>query len=131
MYQGYLVKIGNTVVTNKFIKIDSYDASYPALDLDALRDANGTLHRNVVARKLKVEWETPIMYQNDLTELMTLITNNFISTLENDVNITFYYKLTDSYITQRAYLVDPHFKIAQNSPFGFVYSPTRIAFIGY
>ena len=130
-YQGYLLKIGNTVVPEKFIKIESYDASYPALDLDAFRDANSDLHRNVVGRKLKVEFNTPYMYQSDLTELMTLITSNFLTSLEQDLNITCYYKLTDSYITQRCYLVDPNFKISQNSPLGYIYSPTRICFIGY
>lgn len=131
MYQGYDIKIGNTILPEKFIKIDSYDASYPALDLDAFRDANSTLHRNVIGRKLKVEFQTPYMYQSDLTELMTLITSNFLTALEQDLMITCYYKLTDSYITQRCYLVDPNFKIAQNSRWGKIYSPTRICFIAY
>lgn len=130
-YQGYLIKIGNTPIPEKFIRIDSYNASYPALDLDAFRDANSDLHRNVVGRKLKVEFETPYIYASELKELMTLITGNFLTQLEQDVNITFYYKLKDDYITQRAYLVDPNFKISQNSPLGFIYSPTRICFIGY
>ena len=131
MYQGYQIKIGNTVIPDKYIKFDSYDASYPALDLDAFRDANSDLHRNVIGRKLKVEFTTPYLYQSDMIALTSLIRSNFLSELEQDANITFYYPLKDDYITQRAYLVDMNFKIAQNSPNGYIYSPTRICFIAY
>lgn len=131
-YQGYLIKIGNTVIPERFMKTDSFDASYPALDLDAFRDANSDLHRNVVGRKLKVEFSTPYMYDFQLKELFNdYINPNILTQLEQDCNITCYYKKADDYITQHCYLVDPNFKISQNSQLGFIYSPTRICFIGY
>ena len=131
MYQGYLIKIGNTVIPERFMKVDSFDASYPALDLDAFRDANSDLHRNVIGIKLKVEFSTPYMYEFQLQELMAIINANILTELEQDCMITCYYKKTGEYITQRCYLVDPNFKISQNSRLGFIYSPTRICFIAY
>ena len=131
MYQGFLLKVGNTEIPRRFMKIDSFDVSYPALDLDAQRTADSMLHRNVIGRKLKVEFTTPYLYSNELDELMSIINANILTELEQDLNVTCYYKKTNDYITQRCYLVDPDFKIAQNSKLGDIYSPMRICFIAY
>lgn len=131
-YDGYLLKINNIEIPPKFIKYDSYQNTYETLDLDSYRDANGVLHRNALAHRCgKVEFETPYLYKNQMEDLMYLIRSNFISQQEQDANITAYISEIDNYVTQRMYLVNTTFKIAQNSPNGFIYSPTRICFIAY
>lgn len=131
MYQGFLLKVGNTEIPRRFMKIDSFDVSYPALDLDAQRTADSNLHRNVIGRKLKVEFTTPYLYSNEMDELWSIINANILTELEQDANITCYYKKINDYVTQRCYLVDPEFKVAQNSVLGDIYSPMRICFIAY
>ena len=116
----------------KYIKYDSWKTTYETLDLDSYRDANGLLHRNALAsRKIKVEFETPHLYRNEMIALMTTIRSAFISNAEQSLNITCYVDEIDDYVTQKCYLVNTQFQIAQNSPQGVIYAPTRIAFVGY
>ena len=48
MYQGYLLKIGNYIVPDKYIRADSYSPYVNMQDVGAYTDANGYLHRNAV-----------------------------------------------------------------------------------
>lgn len=131
-FQGYHIKVGNDVIPEKYIKFDSLQTTYETLDLDSYRDANGTLHRNALSgRKIKVEFNTPYMYHKDMQALMGIIRNNYLSAREQSVMCSVYVDEIDDYVSQKCYLVNTTFKKAQNSPLGYIYEPTRIAFIGY
>lgn len=128
----YLVKVNGVKLGNKFFKFDSYQATFETLDLDSYRDTNGELHRNALDHRcMKVEWETPYMYENDMNSLMALIRSNYLSAKEQSIIVECYNPEMNNYITQKMYLANVTFKVAQNSPFGIIYQPTRFALIAY
>ena len=131
-FNGYLLKVGDYTVPNKYIKFDSWSSTYETLDFDSYRDMNGLLHRNALAdRKLKVEFNTPYIYKSDFDSLMANIRAEFLSATEQSANVTAYIDELGDYVTQKCYLVNINAKVAQNSPFGQIYQPTRICFIAY
>jgi len=131
-FSNYLVKIGNYTIPNKYIKYDSWSSIYETLDWDSYRDMTGKLHRNALSgRKIKVEFTTPYMYKSDWDALMTGIRGQFTDSTEQKGSVTAYIDELGDYVTQDAYLVNVNPKVAQNSPFGIIYQPTRICFIGY
>lgn len=136
-YSNYLIKVGNTSsptveIPKSCIKYDSYQATYETLDLDSYRDGNGLLHRNALSHRCaKVEFETPYMRYGQMVDLMTTIRNAYDNAQEQSLYISAYIPELDDYVVQRVYLVNTTFKIAQNSPNGIIYQPTRICFIAY
>ena len=131
-FSSYLVKIGNYTIPNKYIKYDSWNSTYETLDWDSYRDMAGTLHRNALSsRKIKVEFNTPYIRKADWDALMAGIRGQFTNATEQCGNVTAYIDEIGDYVTQKAYLVNVNPKIAQNSPEGIIYQPTRICFIGY
>ena len=101
MYQGYLLKIGNYIVPDKYIRADSYSAYVNMQDVEAFTDANGYLHRNAVELKVaKVEFETVAMMTNKtFSEFIRNIQNNYVSEKERKVVLLYYYE--DMYIVKR------------------------------
>ena len=131
-YSNFLIEVGTYVIPDKYLKYDSWQSTYETVDFDSYRDANGYLHRNALAdRKIKVEFETPYMYKSDWDELMTNIRSQYVSSVEQSANITAYIDEIGDYVTQKCYLVNVNPKVAQNSPLGIIYQPTRICWIGY
>lgn len=131
-FSNFLIEVGTYVIPDKYIKYDSWQSTYETVDFDSYRDANGYLHRNALAdRKIKVEFETPYLYKHDWDALMTAIRGQYISAVEQSANITAYIDEIGDYVTQKCYLVNVNPKVAQNSPLGIIYQPTRICWIGY
>lgn len=132
----YLVKLIKGTATYeipmKYIAVESFAVTYSTLDLDSYRDANGLLHRNALAHKCaKVEFETPHMYASELDTLLANIKAKYISDIEKSVTVEVYVKELDQYVTQKMYVPDIQTAIFQNSRYGYIYKPTRIAFIAY
>lgn len=132
MYQGYLLKIGNYIVPDKYIRADSYSPYVNMQDVNAFTDANGYLHRNAVELKVaKVEFETVAMMTNKtFTEFMRNIQRNYVSPKERKVIITAYIPEYDDYVTQTGYLADFTPKIYGTYGGVIHYNPVRLAFIG-
>ena len=131
-FNDYLIQVGSYQIPNSAIKYDSWSSIYETQDYDSYRDENGHLHRNALAgRKMKVEFNTPYMYEQDFDSLMAGIRGQFISAVEQSANVTAYIDELGDYVTQKCYLVNVNPKVAQNSPNGIIYQPTRICFIAY
>lgn len=131
-FSDYLIQVGSYQIPNSAIKYDSWSSIYETQDYDSYRDENGDLHRNALAgRKMKVEFNTPYMYKQDFDSLMAGIRGQFISAVEQSANVTAYIDELGDYVTQKCYLVNVNPKVAQNSPNGIIYQPTRICFIAY
>jgi hypothetical protein len=132
MYQGYLLKIGNYIVPDKYIRADSYSPYVNMQDVGAYTDANGYLHRNAVELKVaKVEFETVAMMTNKtFSEFMKKIQENYLSAKERKVVITAYIPEYDDYVTQTGYLADFTPKIYGTYGGVIHYNPVRLAFIG-
>jgi len=131
MFEGYYLKLGNDIIPAEFIKHDSYQGILNTVDVDSYRNANADLVKNTVNTKVKAEFETPYLYMAKKNELMTLIRSHYINPLDRSLMLTTYVDELDDYRTCKVYLVDPQFKVQQNSPYGVIYQPTRIAFVEF
>lgn len=131
-YSGYLIKIGEYIIPDKFIKAESYSAYVNMQDVDDYTDANGYEHRNAVELKAgKIEFETPAMLTNKtFTELMENIRANYVNATERGVYITAYIPEYDDYITQYGYLADFEPTIYGVFKGTIKYNSIRLAFIG-
>lgn len=129
--EGFLLKVGNDIIPLKYMKFDSFKCTLNSLDLDSYRNANGELVRNAIAKKIKVDFQTPHLYMSEKNALMALINNNYTNVLERKAYIKAYCDELDEYVEGYAYLVDPDFEKQQNSSNGFIYKPTRICFVQY
>lgn len=131
-YSGYLIKIGEYIIPDKFIKAESYSAYVNMQDVDDYTDANGYEHRNAVELKAeKIEFETPAMLTNKtFTELMGNIRANYVNATERGVYITAYIPEYDDYITQYGYLADFEPTIYGVFKGTIKYNSIRLAFIG-
>ena len=127
----YFIKLGEDTLPYKFMKYDSYKNTLNTGDVYSYRNANYILVKNTVATKVKVEFETPYLYENQKNELMAFIRSHYINALERSLMVTAYVDELDSYQTFKAYLVDPEFKIQQNSELGYIYQPIRICFVEF
>lgn len=125
-----LLKVGNFTIPLNRIKTETYNVTYSTLDLDSYRDANGVLHRSVLAHKVpKIEFETPLCY--DLPTFLAQIKAQYTDATAKSCSVTYYDFETGTNITASCYVPDITVKIKNNSRQGFLYESCRIAFIGY
>lgn len=131
-YSGFLIKIGDYNIPQKYIKAESYTPYINVQDLDDYTDANGFLHINALdLAPLKVEFETPAMLTNkDFSELIGNIRQNYTIAKARIGVITAYIPEIDDYVTQTGYL--SNFTPQIYGTYGGVirYNPIRFAFIG-
>ena len=122
-YGGYLFKVGEYIVPQKFIKADTYKAYVNMQDVDDYPDANGYLHRNAVELKaLKIEFDVRAMLTNDELGELSARCRECIST-------AFIPEYND-YVTQKGYLADFQPQIYGTYGGEIHYSSFRMAFIG-
>lgn len=129
-FSGYLVKVGNYTIPLTYIKLESYK-SMPdqRQDLDSYRDANGVLHRNVLAHTAtKIEFETPYLTHNQMRTLIQNIRANYIDSLARSCLVTYYNEETDTYKTGTFYMPGTMEYQWYNKE---IYAPSRFAFIEY
>ena len=129
-FQGYLIKVGNYTIPLTYMKLESYkSAPNQRQDLDSYRDADGYLHRTVLAHTAtKIEFETPYMFRSQMRSLIQGIRGQFTSDLERSCTVTYYDDETDSYKTGTFYMPGT---IELNLYNKEIYAPSRIAFIEY
>ena len=132
-YQGYLVKVGEYTIPYKFINSETYIGNRNIQDLDSHRDANGELHRNALSHvPCKVDFKTPPNITSaEFAELMSNIQANYINKLERKANVTAFIPEINDYITQNMYMPDITPTIIGELNGELLYSPIRLAFIGY
>ena len=137
-FGGYLIKVGGsngTILPMKFMKAESYKST-PAqrMESKATRDATGVLHRTTVEHTAtKIEFETPVITNRDVVELMTLFRANWTNELERRLDIYYYNEEEDDYILADVYMPDIQFPINRidlntNTVY---YNSIRFAFIEY
>ena len=70
-FKGYLIKVGDNVFPNRFIKFDTYKSNPNQLtDEDSYTDGNGELQRNILPHtRSKVVFSTPILHLEDKIEM--------------------------------------------------------------
>lgn len=135
-YAGYLIKVGNYTMTGEnYINIETYKGTDNHQDLNPFQDANGKLHRNVLAHKrMKVEFETrKNLTDSDVDKLFKAFRNNYSKPQERKALITAWIPELSEYVTQECYLVDPEITISHidTNTNTIKYNPIRIAWIAY
>lgn len=133
-YNGFLIKVGNYIVPQRFIKPSTYDVTYITQDADTYVDGNGNLHREALEnRKAKVEFETVAMLtDDDYDTLFRNLEQNYTNNKEKKALCTIYIPETREYVTQEMYLLpEIHFSIYGTYGGKIHYNPTRLAFIAY
>lgn len=137
-YSGYLIKIGGssgTALPMKYIKVTGYDITpNQRMESEAKRDVTGVLHRTTVAHTAtKIEFNTPVLTNSDVDNMMTLFRNAWSSTAERKLTLYYYDMETNSYKTGTFYMPDIKFAIdhIDNNNNIVYYAETRIAFIEY
>lgn len=127
---SYLIKVGSYTIPLSVMKTETYSVTRSTLDLDSYRDADGILHRTVLAHKVpKIEFETPISH--DLPTLLANIKAQYTDTSAKTCNVSYWDFEQGSFQTATCYVPDISVKIKENSLNGFLYESCRIAFIGY
>lgn len=137
-YNGYLIKLGGsggTILPMQYIKVSEYNITpNQRMESEAKRAVTGHLHRSTVAHTAtKVEFNSPIMTNMDMDNLMTLIRNAWSNTLERKLNLEYYDMETNSYKTGTFYMPDIKFNISRidEDLNLIIYNETRFAFIEY
>ena len=137
-YNGYLIKLGGsggTILPMQYIKVGEYNITpNQRMESEAKRSVTGYLHRSTVAHTAtKVEFNTPIMTNRDMDNLMYLIRSAWSNTLERKLNLEYYDMETNSYKTGTFYMPDIKFNISRiDEDLNLViYNETRFAFIEY
>lgn len=137
-YSGYLIKLGGssgTILPMNYIKVEGYDITpNQRMESEAKRAVTGVLHRTTVAHTAtKVEFNTPVLTNKEMDDLMTKLRNAWTSVSERKLTLQYYDMETDTYKTGDFYMPDIKFQIdhidnVRNMVF---YRETRIAFIEY
>lgn len=135
-FNGYLIKLGGSAGTElpmKYIKLDGYNITpNQRMESEAKRAITGLLHRTTVAHTAsKIEFNTPIMTNNDVDAMMTLIRNAWSNTLERKLTLQYYDMETNSYKEGEFYMPDVKFQILRIEGNTVYYKENRFAFIEY
>ena len=123
-----------TKIPLKYIRFETYQATpQQAIDLDSYRAETGTLIRNVVGSKAKIEFNTPIMSDSDWQAVWTIISAGFNNSNEKRLKLRYYDTLSNSYKTGFFYVPDVQTQIRNidESTGKIMYNEIRVAFIEY
>ena len=137
-FAGYLIKVGGssgTVLPMEYMKHASYKCTpNQRMESEAKRAVTGLLHRTTVAHTAtKIEFETPIMTNRDVADVMSIFRNAWTSSQERKLEIEYYNEELDDYSEATVYMPDVQFSIDHidletNTVY---YNSFRIAFIEY
>lgn len=133
-YKGYLLKIGNYVITGeKFINEASYDVTRQIQDLDSYRDTNGVLHRNTVRNTpITVKFSTrPNLDNDELALFLGTIAQNYITPAERKAHVEVFVPELNEYITLDMYIANPTIKIKKIDNNRVIYEAIEMNLIGY
>lgn len=130
-YEGYLVKIGDYKVPSKFIKAETLKLYVNMQDVDDWTDGDGYLHRDAADLKaLKVEFNTPPLTNETLTEFLTNIDKNIVNAKSNGCYITAYIPRYNKYYTQYGYMADIQPEVYGVFDDVIKYNPIQFKFVG-
>lgn len=134
-FQGYLVKVGNTRLDNRFISPSTYQISpHQRLETKAGRTTTGVLSRSTVSHApTKIEFSTPYITNDEFAMLMSIIRSAYTIPVQRALNVTYWDPEVNDYHTAAVKVYQPDYTvtIAQVSNTGCLYEPVRLAFIEY
>lgn len=117
-----------------YMRYETYQITpQQTIDLDSYRSENGTLLRNPVAVKAKVEFNTPLMTEANWQSLWAIIKAGFNNSTERKLKLRYYDTLSATYKTGYFYVPDVQTTIRNiEEAEGVInYQEIRLAFIEY
>lgn len=117
-----------------YMRYETYQITpQQTIDLDSYRSENGTLLRNPVAVKAKVEFNTPLMTEANWQSLWAIIKAGFNNSTERKLKLRYYDTLSATYKTGYFYVPDVQTQIRniEEATGTINYNEIRIAFIEY
>ena len=124
MFKGYLLKFGNKILPNEFIKLDSYIVnSNKRTVLSEYYDNLNNLHRNV-SPNFKTSIQFTLLESNVETfkNIQSIILNAITNNVERKTNVTFFHTEINNYVTATFYFNDPIFKIKKITDNDVIYN---------
>lgn len=133
MYNGYLVRLGNTEFPMNYILENSYKTKpNQRQDLNPYRDASGLLHRNVVAHQPStVEFQLRKPTNAMVSAVNALLNNAFTNSAERKLTMTYYVPESDDYQTGEFYVPNPEYHIHHINGDTIYYNHFTLEFIEY
>lgn len=126
-FEGYLIKAGSQKISMKYIQAQSYKSTpNRQIDLDAYRDADGILRRNIAPHTVTtIEFSTPYLKLADKIALQSLLPNR------TKLTITYWNDEKNMYSTGDFYIPDVEYSIYRIDGNDIVYKPILYKFIEY
>lgn len=124
-----------TAFPTNLINAESYKITpNQRMEASANRASSGVLVRQTVAHTAsKIDLETIIMTNRDVSTIHTLLTNAYTNALERKLDIRYYDPSSDAYKTATVYVPDVDYEIMRidKNTNTVWYKPIRFAFIEY
>lgn len=133
-FQGYLLKFGNTVLPNKYLKFDSYSATpNQRTEIEAYRDDYTQELFRVTSEgvKTKIEAEVPPMYLEDKIKFQNCIANGLVDKLQRKYTVTYWDDEENKYSTGMFYIPDTQFPIHMLKNNSILYNSFKLTLIEY
>lgn len=133
-FKGYLLKFGNTVLPNKFLKLNSYSATpNQRTELDAYRDdyTQELFRTTSEGVKTKIEANTVPMYLEDKIQFQEYLKSGLEDELQRKYKVTYWNGEINDYKTGYFYIPDTQYSayaIWRNSIF---YNSFKLTLIEY
>lgn len=133
-FTGYLLKFGNTVLSHKYIQLESYDTTpNQRTELSAYRDNNNSLHRATSPNhKTTIKFTTmPDLTLSQKQTLQAEMSNGLVDTVERKYQITYWNDEQNCYVTSYFYMPDVNYQIRKIDGNNIIYNAVSFEFIEY
>lgn len=134
-FNGTLIAVGSPAVAfpMEYIRHETYEVSpNQRLELSAKSVSTGELKRKTAPHtRTKIEFETPIMWNDQMDALMTLLRSKMTDTHRRDIMVTYFDTETNTHKSGLCYMPDVKLKINHIEGTRIQYEQTRFAFIEY
>lgn len=130
-YNGYLLKFGNNIMSNKYITAFSSTPNQ-RLETSAERDQNGTLQRATLPNyKTKILFSTHILHLDEKIDFQSIINLSMANKLQRKCRVTYWNDETNSYYTSYFYIPDIEYTVMNAEKSDITYQPITVELIEY
>lgn len=132
-YEGYLLMLGKKKFPMKYIKSDTYKSTpNQRTELKAYTNAQNKLIRQTSPRyRSKVEFETPLLFLDELEEIRQMINEATTNVVERKGSVKYWNDEDLRYKKMECYMPDIEYVIKEELNNTLLYNSIRLAFIEY
>lgn len=129
--EGFLLKVGDSEIPNKYISKGTYKASVEKIIADSYQDGVGTDHFDVYPnRKLKVELKLSDCDEDTYLNIISLIRANFLNVNEENIIVTAWVPKLGAHVVQECIYEDASPNIYAISKGKIIYQDITLKFNG-